>query len=436
MYTPPLQDNTTLRWAVRSKGVTGFVFINNYQRNTVLSQKGPLRLNISLAGGASLLIPSASSPPLVIQSGVFAVLPFNFGFGGGIRAIYATAQAITALGGVGGEGDATVVFSAVDGIAPEFVFDDSGATKIVVLSCSGTCTSTGGVLTATSLSTGTGLSFSLRGPSGVLSVVLVTASDGHRVWRADAFAQYGLPALMLSDADGVLVDNKGATLRVRVTSGPTDATSTASFAITPAPSNLTLMNGVVVPGTPNGVFTSYAVPVPAVQQVSVSALALAPAGPPRTVPIGSAGVAQAPDEDGGETEWAAAATFLLTFSKGPGGGGEYPPSLGDYDFRLAVNYTADCARLYVNSSTSGEWLLVEDNWYNGVPMEASLNRFGDRLFGPAAAGGGFLLKLLPLSKGAPIFLNVGFPDFGPNESVLRLNSVRVVQTWDVAFTVV
>jgi beta-galactosidase len=38
-------DNTTLRWAVRTKGDSGFLFVNNYERITTLSDKTQVSLS-------------------------------------------------------------------------------------------------------------------------------------------------------------------------------------------------------------------------------------------------------------------------------------------------------------------------------------------------------------------------------------------------------
>jgi hypothetical protein len=68
-----------LRWAVRSKGESGFIFVNNYERLQRLSDKKNVRL---LACGVEL-------PRLTVPSGCMAVLPVNVD---GIR--YATAQLV------------------------------------------------------------------------------------------------------------------------------------------------------------------------------------------------------------------------------------------------------------------------------------------------------------------------------------------------------
>lgn len=77
-------EDTALRWAVRSAGDSGFIFINNYERLQNLSAKKGVRLS---ACGVTL-------PPLTIPSGCMAILPVNVA---GIR--YATAQLVAKCDG-------------------------------------------------------------------------------------------------------------------------------------------------------------------------------------------------------------------------------------------------------------------------------------------------------------------------------------------------
>jgi hypothetical protein len=72
-------DDSGLRWAVRSEGERGFIFINNYERLQLLSAKRDVSLS---ACGVTL-------PKLTVPSGAMAIFPVNID---GIR--YATAQLV------------------------------------------------------------------------------------------------------------------------------------------------------------------------------------------------------------------------------------------------------------------------------------------------------------------------------------------------------
>ena len=80
----PKGDDSVLRWAYRSQGDSGFIFINNYERLQNLSSKKNVRLKVC---GIQL-------PKLTIPAGTMCILPVNID---GIR--YATAQIIAKRNG-------------------------------------------------------------------------------------------------------------------------------------------------------------------------------------------------------------------------------------------------------------------------------------------------------------------------------------------------
>ena len=107
--------STRLRWAVRSDGHSGFVFVNNYQRLEPLPAKTNVQFTINLPGG-SLTFPET---PVTIPSGARFIWPFNLDLGKGIQLKWATAQPITAID-VGNV--RTVFFAETPGVSPRFAF--------------------------------------------------------------------------------------------------------------------------------------------------------------------------------------------------------------------------------------------------------------------------------------------------------------------------
>ncbi len=101
-----LDDTNTLRWAARSDGRRGFLFINNYQRIEPLPDHTNVVFELKLKN-ETIRLPVARIP-----SGASMIWPFNLG-----RLKYATAQPLCRLA------DCTVFF-ATDGVPPVFVFDD------------------------------------------------------------------------------------------------------------------------------------------------------------------------------------------------------------------------------------------------------------------------------------------------------------------------
>ena len=95
-------DDSVLRWAVRSEGERGFIFINNYERLQLLSAKRDVSLS---ACGVTL-------PKLTVPSGAMAIFPVNIE---GIR--FATAQLVA-------KRDDKLYLMQVDGIPTSIVMQN------------------------------------------------------------------------------------------------------------------------------------------------------------------------------------------------------------------------------------------------------------------------------------------------------------------------
>jgi hypothetical protein len=66
--------------------------------------------------------------------------------------------------------------------------------------------------------------------------------------------------------------------------------------------------------------------------------------------------------------------------------------------------------------------LLDDNFYSGREFDLGLNRYL-----PEILTGDLRLEILPLRKDAPIYLEPkARPDFGTNETLLKLQSVEIV----------
>ncbi len=108
-------DFATLRWAVRSDGNHGYVYVNNYQRLQPLPAKKDVQFKLNLPGG-ELVFPAK---PVTIPADEFFFWPFNLNLGGAIL-IYATAQPICTTD----DGTAqTFFFAETPGVQAEFAFD-------------------------------------------------------------------------------------------------------------------------------------------------------------------------------------------------------------------------------------------------------------------------------------------------------------------------
>ena len=115
-YFPDNAENDSqLRWAVRSNGKSGYVFVNNYERMKTLSDKPDTQFQLNFPD-EKITMPSV---PITIPSGVSLFFPFNLNLGG-VMLKYASAQPIAKIEE---SGTTTYVFFQLDGILSEFAFD-------------------------------------------------------------------------------------------------------------------------------------------------------------------------------------------------------------------------------------------------------------------------------------------------------------------------
>ncbi|EDY83056.1 Glycosyl hydrolases family 35 [Verrucomicrobiia bacterium DG1235] len=116
------EDKTTLRYAVRSQGESGFVFMHNFQDHLPNEAIEDVSLSIQLES-ETFKIPQSGTFDLPVDA--FAILPFNMDCSGQVLR-YATAQALSQL--EGSEGEPLYVFAAREGMGAEFAF--SGTVKV------------------------------------------------------------------------------------------------------------------------------------------------------------------------------------------------------------------------------------------------------------------------------------------------------------------
>ncbi|WP_153799282.1 beta-galactosidase [Foetidibacter luteolus] len=111
-------DARRLRYAVRSDGNTGFVFMHNYQDHVANSDLHNLQLSVKTKSGI-IRIPSTGSFTLKKES--YAILPFNLQ-AGGTTIQYATVQPLTTFKNAG---RGYHVFVSINGFRPELLLQSS-----------------------------------------------------------------------------------------------------------------------------------------------------------------------------------------------------------------------------------------------------------------------------------------------------------------------
>ena len=102
-----------LRYAVRVKEDAGFIFLNNFQDDTVSTPKRNIQIRLRLEN-KTLAIPETGGVDL--NSDENAIFPFNFDLGG-INLNYATAQLMTRFEN---SGKVHFVFFSPEGVVPQF----------------------------------------------------------------------------------------------------------------------------------------------------------------------------------------------------------------------------------------------------------------------------------------------------------------------------
>ena len=314
-------DFATLRWAARSDGNSGYVFVNNYQRLQPLPAKKDVQFKLNLPGGEFIF----PAKPVTIPADEFFLWPFNLDLGGA-KLIYATAQPICKIDGGNVQ---TTFFAETPGVKAEFVFDPQTLAE----------------------RTSARVAFEGLKPGRNPAVKLQTQS-GRKI-----------QIVLLSEADSL------GLLKAK-----------------------------------NGKRIVFEKP-PKISTANVQTDLLRPAGPAREIPLssGKSHIAIAPSD----SDFTNAAVWKIKL-----------PSKLDWKRHplLRIRYVGDVARLTLNGK------LVDDNFYSGREFDLGLNRHASEVL-----NGDLRLEILPLRQDAPIFLEPkAKPDFGGKESVVKLQSVEIV----------
>ena len=254
-------DLATLRWAVRSDGHSGFVFVNNYQRLQPMPPKKDVQFKLNLPGG-ELIFPAK---PVTIPADEFFLWPFNLDLGGA-KLIYATAQPVCRVD----DGDTqTFFFAATPGVPAEFVFDPQTLV---------------GRATAQAVfrrvKPGHDVAIKLPTKSGgQIRIVLLDDADSLALWKGE-FA--GREHVFLSPA-GLAFD--GGTLKVF-----SETAQNLRAEVFPA--------WRAGSGAPDGIFSRLDLPKLKAIVLKAGIEPLKPAGPPRDIPLstGKSHIALAPAE--------------------------------------------------------------------------------------------------------------------------------------------
>lgn len=299
-----LSDTQTLRWAVRSDGYRGFIFINNYQRGAEMSDHPGVQFNLKLAD-ATQTLPAA---PVKIPGGSYMIWPFNLDLNGTLLKS-TTAQLLCRL-----DGDIPCyVFFALPGVDPHFQFESDAVPT-------------------------TGGTFLLHAPDGRQArVLLLSREQALHSWKANI---WGAQRLLISPANLIVEDS---TLRLQ-----TDDPRNLYVCAFPPPSQPPIAQRRQLTQSTNGIFTRYSASMSA-RKVDVAIRQIQAAGLPRKLHLGSRKKPEPPTD----SDFDAAATWQITVPHNALNGAE--------NVLLRIDYVGDVARAYIGGR------LIDDDFYYGRP---------------------------------------------------------------------
>ncbi|KUO06476.1 beta-galactosidase [Streptomyces caeruleatus] len=375
-------DRDSLRWAVRSDGSSGFLFVNNHQPHEPLPDRRGTSFTVEFPdGGGELNVPSS---PVTVPAGAYFCWPLRLDVAG-VRLEWATAQPVCT---VALDGRTVLVLAATDGIAPEVAL--AAGTVRSVSAPSGDVTDVDGRILLTGLRPGTDALVEVEAADGGrVGLLVLDAATARTVYRGEA---WGAERLVLC-ADGVVFD--GGEVRVHSTAGQ------SSFAVLPAPGRALVVDGETVTGEADGVFTRYGIVTDAEEAPAAPPLALLrPAGP---APEPSTGVLERASVPADEYFDTVAAEYRVDVPEDLPAGAV-----------LRLRWTGDVGRAYVGDA------LVADQFFSGRAWD----------IGRLPAGATLRVRVLPLHAKARVHVPDGAGEAARTAAVTRAEWV-VSRTWAV-----
>lgn len=362
------EDTDTLRFMARVSGKSAFLFLSNYQRYI---ENKPIAAQIRVELEEEALV--VGERPFVLPPGATAIWPINLDLDG-VLLKYATAQP---LARIPSREEPVYFFFALNGIAPEFVFD--AGTVQTVSGTRGTFIRQRNRWISTDLQPGTDCVISLTRSSGQrIRICLLSEEQSLQFYVLDAWGQ--ARAFL---AGGTLLFDGNALTRARL------ADPDLAFRVFPELPGIVRCQGEALAGVRDGLFMSYE--KRAADKVIVCAAA----------PVDQEGMAR--------RRW------RIGVSK--------DAFEGVHDVFLRIHYAGDGARLMLDG------VLAADDYYYGPVWMVGLKRFAPRILGHEA-----ILEITPLGKNAEIYLEKeAWPDFGSQDNVAELYSIQAVPEYAASF---
>ena len=354
-------DVTTVRWSARSDGQSGFIFFNNHQRYLPL----PAKKNVQFAVQTKQGILNVPREPITLPADSFGIWPFNMEFGG-VRVEYATAQPICSLET---DGQQWFFFTAIEGIAPEFVIEKTNGQERIK-----------------NIRPGTGIAFTRRATDGrPVNFIVLTPQQGKQLWKLPVGGReriiLSVNAILAGQNDLMQIETLG--------------NSAVELALFPR-CTLTSDDGKTLKGTADGIFQRFKVSDarPAATQAvcKQEKEAVTTADKPTDAMI--------------EDSWKDAAVWRV----------EVPEDMRSRNSLLRIYYTGDAARVYAAGK------LIMDNFYNGRPFDAALWRLSEE------QRRAIEIRIMPLQSNTTANMTADVrPDFSKAASYAEISKAEMIE---------
>jgi hypothetical protein len=386
VYAPQMEpasraDFTTPRFAVRAQGDSGFVFLSNYVRQYPMAPQKDVQFQLALPSGA-VTFPSR---PVTIPTGAYFIWPFNFDLDG-VKLSWATAQPLTRI--ETGPSEATYVFVAQDGVAPELAVAAPSGVRV-----SGSSVTRSNGLALVRPEPSQEVAAVVRANGKTIRLLVVSQAEAKKLWVGKVA---GRTRLVETDNE-VSFGDEGLELRAvgdpnfRVGFYPAlDKAPQADLALSRAKAG-------------GGVFQVFAAKAPAkILTATLTKVRQEGAAAPIVIGgIANRAVQPYPESFGRSAAWS------ITAPK--------DALDGVADVFLDIDYQGDVGRLF-----SGETMIDDDFWF-GETWRVGLKRFKSQLGKPLT------LTVLPLRKDAPIYLDDAVKaQLPPGAQVANVKSVTLV----------
>ena len=313
-------DVETLRFAARVKDESGFLFINNYHRNTELREIENFKIEL-ITKNQTLTLPNSA---FTLKKGKYFILPFNLSLHGTLLK-YSTSQLICK---VNYQNVDTYFFFEPDGISSEYSFESETIKSISVNR--GKVSSSENETFISDLKAGTDCVIQIETTEGSrVDLVTLTQEQAEHLWKGKI---WGKERVFLAGANHLF--NKQELIIFGTDS------EKLSFSLFPAPDKELFADSEELSCSSDGIMTRYSVHT---QKKDVSL-----------------GIEK-----------------LLLESEAPEWSVQIPEDAleGINDLFLHIYYEGDIGRATLN----GE--LISDNYYNGTRWEIGLKRFAPEVSG-------------------------------------------------------